>query len=200
MYFRQVARRLRDRQLPPRAAPGRARDAAGGRRQLRLHRRRTSPAPRAEAGRLLPALRDVELARAFNGLMSFTPDGFPLLGESAAARGLWLAQAIWVTHSGRLRARAGRAHDPRRRAARPARVRPAALRRARARAAATCALRGAQGYREVYDVLHPRQQNEQARGAAHDAVLRAPGAPRRGLLRERRLGAPAVVRGQRASC
>ena len=25
-------------------------------------------------------------------------------------------------------------------------------------------LRGAQGYREVYDVLHPRQQNEQARG------------------------------------
>ena len=27
-----------------------------------------------------------------------------------------------------------------------------------------CALRGAQGYREVYDVLHPRQQNEQARG------------------------------------
>ena len=25
-------------------------------------------------------------------------------------------------------------------------------------------LRGAQGYREVYDVIHPRQQNEQARG------------------------------------
>ena len=48
---------------------------------------------------MLPALRDVEIARAFNGLMSFTPDGFPLLGESAAARGLWLAQAIWVTHS-----------------------------------------------------------------------------------------------------
>jgi glycine/D-amino acid oxidase-like deaminating enzyme len=36
---------------------------------------------------MLPALRDVEITRAFNGLMSFTPDGFPLLGESAAAAG-----------------------------------------------------------------------------------------------------------------
>ncbi len=54
---------------------------------------------REEAGRLLPELRDVELTRCFNGLMSFTPDGFPLLGHSAVARGLWLAQAIWVTHS-----------------------------------------------------------------------------------------------------
>ena len=64
-----------------------------------VHRRRLRHGARARRAALLPALRDVELARAFNGLMSFTPDGFPLLGESAAARGLWLAQAIWVTHS-----------------------------------------------------------------------------------------------------
>jgi glycine cleavage system T protein len=118
---------------------------------------------RAEAGRLLPALRDIELTRAFNGLMSFTPDGFPLLGESAAARGLWLAQAIWVTHAGG----AGRAlaelmthgdalldlHecDPERFDAHG--TSPAYWR-----------ARGAQGYREVYDVIHPRQQSEQARG------------------------------------
>jgi glycine cleavage system T protein len=118
---------------------------------------------RAEAGRLLPALRDVELTRAFNGLMSFTPDGFPLLGESAAARGLWLAQAIWVTHS----AGCGRAlaelmthgdalldlHecDPERFDA-------------HGTSTSYVRLRGAQGYREVYDVLHPRQQSEQARG------------------------------------
>jgi glycine cleavage system T protein len=118
---------------------------------------------RAEAGRLLPALRDVELRRAFNGLMSFTPDGFPLLGESAAARGLWLAQAIWVTHS----AGCGRAlaelmthgdalldlHecDPERFDA-------------HGTSTTYVRLRGAQGYREVYDVLHPREQNEQARG------------------------------------
>jgi dimethylglycine oxidase len=118
---------------------------------------------RAEAGRLLPALREVELTRAFNGLMSFTPDGFPLLGESAAARNLWLAQAIWVTHS----AGCGRAlaelmthgdalldlHecDPQRFDA-------------HGTSTTYVRLRGAQGYREVYDVLHPRQQNEQARG------------------------------------
>jgi glycine cleavage system T protein len=118
---------------------------------------------REEAGRLLPALRDVEIVRAFNGLMSFTPDGFPLLGESAAARGLWLAQAIWVTHAGG----AGRAlaelmthgdalldlHecDPQRFDAHG--TSPTYWR-----------ARGAQGYREVYDVIHPRQQSEQARG------------------------------------
>jgi dimethylglycine oxidase len=118
---------------------------------------------RREAGRLLPALRDVELTRAFNGLMSFTPDGFPLLGESAAARGLWLAQAIWVTHGGG----AGRAlaelmthgdalldlHE-----CDPQRFDAHGTSRTYWRA------RGAQGYREVYDVIHPRQQSEQARG------------------------------------
>ena len=57
-------------------------------------------AAREEAGRLLPPLRDVPLARAFNGLMSFTPDGMPLIGELSAARGLWLCEAIWVTHGG----------------------------------------------------------------------------------------------------
>ncbi|HEX7297522.1 MAG TPA: FAD-dependent oxidoreductase [Solirubrobacteraceae bacterium] len=118
---------------------------------------------REEAGRLLPALRDIELTRAFNGLMSFTPDGFPLLGESAAARGLWLAQAIWVTHAGG----AGRAlaelmthgdalldlHE-----CDPQRFDAHGTSRTYWRA------RGAQGYREVYDVLHPRQQSEQVRG------------------------------------
>ena len=95
--------------------------------------------------------------------MSFTPDGFPLLGESAAARNLWLAQAIWVTHS----AGCGRAlaelmthgdalldlHecDPQRFDAHG--TSPSYAR-----------VRGAQGYREVYDVIHPRQQHEQARG------------------------------------
>jgi hypothetical protein len=116
-----------------------------------------------EAGRLLPALRGAELVRAFNGLMSFTPDGFPLLGESSAARGLWLAQAIWVTHS----AGCGRAlaelmthgdaqidlHE-----ADAQRYDQHGTSRLYQRA------RGAQGYREVYDVIHPRQQSEQVRG------------------------------------
>jgi len=116
-----------------------------------------------EAGRLLPPLAGVELRRAFNGLMSFTPDGFPLLGESAAARGLWLAQAIWVTHAGgcgRVLAELMTHGDCRvdLHECDPQRFDAHGTSRQYAR------LRGAQGYREVYDVLHPRQQQEQVRG------------------------------------
>ena len=113
-------------------------------------------AAREEAGRLLPALRAAELARAVDGLMSFTPDGMPLLGQSGAVRGLWLAEAIWVTHAGG----AGRAlaelmtvgeagidmHE-----CDPERFDGHGLSRSYARA------RGEQQYREVYDVIHPRQ-------------------------------------------
>jgi len=118
---------------------------------------------RREAGELLPALCDIEYEQSINGLMSFTPDGFPLLGESGTVRGLWLAEAIWVTHAGG----AGRAlaelmthgdslldlHE-----CDPERYDGHGLSRRYSRA------RGAQGYREVYDVIHPRQQSEQARG------------------------------------
>lgn len=117
---------------------------------------------RAEAGRLIPDLRGGALERGFNGLMSFTPDGFPLLGQTAKVRGLWLGVAIWVTHAlgcGRVLADLmveGHSDldlhelDPERfdshGTSRPYRRD-----------------RGAQQYREVYDVIHPRQQNAQAR-------------------------------------
>ncbi|WP_306209906.1 FAD-dependent oxidoreductase [Actinoplanes sp. RD1] len=48
---------------------------------------------------LLPGLRDAAIAHGFNGVFSFTPDGFPLLGESRTLRGFWTAEAVWVTHS-----------------------------------------------------------------------------------------------------
>ncbi|WP_305783188.1 GcvT family protein [Symbioplanes lichenis] len=48
---------------------------------------------------LLPALHDATVAHGFNGVFSFTPDGFPLLGESRTLRGFWTAEAVWVTHS-----------------------------------------------------------------------------------------------------
>jgi dimethylglycine oxidase len=116
-----------------------------------------------ETSSLMPAVGRAALTRTLNGLMSFTPDGFPLLGETAAVRGLWLGEAIWVTHSGG----AGKAlaelmthgessvdsHE-----ADPQRYDNHGLSRPYARA------RGAQGYREVYDIIHPRQQSEQARG------------------------------------
>jgi glycine cleavage system aminomethyltransferase T/glycine/D-amino acid oxidase-like deaminating enzyme len=51
------------------------------------------------ARELIPALRGSTIEDAFNGVFSFTADGFPLLGESATLHGFWTAEAVWVTHS-----------------------------------------------------------------------------------------------------
>ncbi|CAM02427.1 GcvT family protein [Saccharopolyspora erythraea] len=48
---------------------------------------------------LLPALQDTKVEEGFNGIMSFTTDGMPLMGESRELPGFWLAEAVWVTHS-----------------------------------------------------------------------------------------------------
>ncbi len=111
---------------------------------------------------LLPALRRVEIASAINGMFSFTPDGFPLLGESERLQGFWLAEAIWITHAGGA-ARAiaqvltdGRSdHD----------LRECDVNRFDAFAATDAYVRerGAQQYREIYDVIHPLQPLEQPR-------------------------------------
>ncbi|GAA3340860.1 FAD-dependent oxidoreductase [Amorphoplanes nipponensis] len=53
---------------------------------------------RAAAG-LLPGLAGSAVEEGFNGVFSFTADGFPLLGESREVRGFWTAEAVWVTHS-----------------------------------------------------------------------------------------------------
>ena len=49
---------------------------------------------------VLPPLRDIDLTDRINGHFSFTPDGYPMLGESSRVRGLWLAEGIWETHAG----------------------------------------------------------------------------------------------------
>jgi glycine cleavage system aminomethyltransferase T/glycine/D-amino acid oxidase-like deaminating enzyme len=57
-------------------------------------------APSWEQSRLLlPSLRDSKIDTGFNGVFSFTPDGGPLIGESADVAGFWIAEAVWVTHS-----------------------------------------------------------------------------------------------------
>lgn len=48
---------------------------------------------------LLPCLRNAEIENGFNGILSFTPDGGPLLGQSATVENFWVAEAVWVTHS-----------------------------------------------------------------------------------------------------
>jgi dimethylglycine oxidase len=48
---------------------------------------------------LLPCLETAKIDNGFNGVFSFTPDGGPLIGESPDLAGLWIAEAVWVTHS-----------------------------------------------------------------------------------------------------
>jgi glycine cleavage system aminomethyltransferase T len=48
---------------------------------------------------LLPALRAARIDDGFNGIFSFTPDGGPLMGEAPDVEGLFVAEAVWVTHS-----------------------------------------------------------------------------------------------------
>ena len=109
------------------------------------------------AGELLPGLRGVGLTRKFNGVFSFTTDGFPVLGESPQVGGFWSAQAVWITHAGGVGKAVAewivngepttdlRESDIRR-------FHPHALSRPYVRE------RAAQQYREVYDIIHPRQQ------------------------------------------
>ena len=111
----------------------------------------------AAAGELLPSLKDAALTRRLNGIFSFTNDSFPVLGESPQTPGFWSAQAVWITHAGGV----GQAvaewiangdpgvdlHECDIR-----RFHPHALSRPYVRA------RAAQQYREVYDIIHPRQQ------------------------------------------
>lgn len=48
---------------------------------------------------LFPLLSDTPIDRRLNGVFSMTPDGGPLLGELPEHPGLWVAEAVWVTHS-----------------------------------------------------------------------------------------------------
>ncbi len=56
--------------------------------------------PQLEAAlELLPDMLDkdeVEIQYSINGLLSLTPDGEPIIGETVEVKGLWSAAAIWI--------------------------------------------------------------------------------------------------------
>ncbi len=45
---------------------------------------------------LMEMLGDAEIRYAINGLLSLTPDAFPVLGETTEVRNLWSAAAVWI--------------------------------------------------------------------------------------------------------
>ena len=151
-----------------------------------------------DARELLPALRQAGLAERFNGLFSFTPDGFPLLGAvPGGARPVGRRGGVDHPRRGR-RPGPGRVDGRRQPRPGPARVRRRSLPAPRHDPAVRAgprrpAVRG--GLR--------RRPPPAAGGApprsAPQPVLAPAGGAARGVLRERRLGAPAVVRRQRGA-
>ncbi len=115
-----------------------------------------------DAVELLPALAESKVEDAFNGIFSFTPDGFPLIGESHDVKGFWVAEAVWVTHSaGVAKATAEWLVDGRS----PTDLHECDLHRFEDVQLAPdfVAKRGAQNFVEVYDVVHPLQPMEDPR-------------------------------------
>jgi glycine cleavage system aminomethyltransferase T len=114
------------------------------------------------AQELMPALRETALEEGIDGIFSFTPDGFPLLGESRDVAGFWVAEAVWVTHSaGVARAAAEWLVD----GAPSIDVHECDVNRFEAHHLAPAYIhdRGVQNFVEVYDVIHPLQPMEAPR-------------------------------------
>ncbi|MGZ8629342.1 MAG: GcvT family protein [Actinomycetota bacterium] len=121
----------------------------------------------AETARMFPALagrtRPSDPARTLNGMFSFTPDAGSIVGESAAVRGFWICEAVWVTHAGGMARQAVEwmvegepSYDL---------AEADANRFYPFQTTAPYVLeRGKQQYREVYDIIHPLQQPSKPRG------------------------------------
>ncbi|EHR61261.1 GcvT family protein [Saccharomonospora cyanea] len=103
-----------------------------------------------------------EVRHAINGLLSLTPDGAPVLGETPEVRGLWSAAAVWIKEGpgvGRMLAQwmtHGRTEIDLH-GADIARFYPHQRTRAAVRA------RAAEGFNKTYGIVHPREQWESVR-------------------------------------
>ncbi|MEE9247582.1 MAG: FAD-dependent oxidoreductase, partial [Dehalococcoidia bacterium] len=111
---------------------------------------------------LLPPLANASMFEPLNGIFAFTTDGMPILGESPEVRGFWAAQAVWVAHAGGVgqvlaewMIEGSTSID----------VHEADIARLHPHVSSTSYIKArcAQQYREVYDIIHPLQQSEQAR-------------------------------------
>ncbi|WP_225728233.1 MULTISPECIES: FAD-dependent oxidoreductase [unclassified Nocardia] len=116
-----------------------------------------------ESVELLPALGDSKVEEGFNGIFSFTPDGFSIMGEHRELAGFWVAEAVWVTHSaGVARATAQWIVD----GTPGTDVHECDLYRFEdvARSAEFIRETSAQAFVEVYDIIHPHQYRTALRG------------------------------------
>ncbi|HLS15270.1 MAG TPA: FAD-dependent oxidoreductase, partial [Beutenbergiaceae bacterium] len=99
----------------------------------------------------------IETRAAINGLLSLTPDGGPLLGESPEVAGLWSAAAVWIKEApgvGRMLAQwlTHSVTEIDLHAGDIARFYPHARTETHTRA------RAAEGFPKIYGITHPREQ------------------------------------------
>ncbi|AFM17838.1 glycine cleavage system T protein (aminomethyltransferase) [Mycolicibacterium chubuense NBB4] len=116
-----------------------------------------------DAAELVPALQDSKVEEAFNGIFSFTPDGFSIMGEHRDLAGFWVAEAVWVTHSaGVARATAEWIVD----GAPSIDTHECDLYRFEdvARSPKFILQTSSQAFVEVYDIIHPHQYRTALRG------------------------------------
>jgi glycine cleavage system aminomethyltransferase T/glycine/D-amino acid oxidase-like deaminating enzyme len=119
----------------------------------------------AEALELMPELlgdERVGIRYAINGLISMTPDGHPLLGETPEVKGLWSAAASWIKEGpgcGRAVAEwmSGQVTTVDVHEADIARFYPCQ------RTAAHVAARAREGFNKMYGIVHPAEQWESGR-------------------------------------
>ena len=96
---RRPARHRLLRRTGPMPVDVRRRSPRGDAERARLHPRRLRPVLGRRGRAAARPRRGAAVDSGFNGVFSFTPDGFPLLGEHRELRGFWVAEAVWVTHS-----------------------------------------------------------------------------------------------------
>lgn len=113
-----------------------------------------------QARELFPSLLgdpDLPTTSAINGLLSLTPDGGPLLGETPEVAGLWSAAAVWIKEAAGVgRMLAEWITDG------VSEIDPHSLDIARfyphARSSTHVRARCAEGFPKIYGIVHPREQ------------------------------------------
>jgi glycine cleavage system aminomethyltransferase T/glycine/D-amino acid oxidase-like deaminating enzyme len=118
-----------------------------------------------QALELMPEILTVEgagIRHAINGLLSLTPDGMPILGETPEVRGLWSVAAVWIKEgAGIARAVAEVATE----GASEIDIHGADVSRfwPHQRTHRHVAARSSEGYNKTYGIVHPMEQWESNR-------------------------------------
>ena len=119
-----------------------------------------------QALELMPEILTVEgagIRHAINGLLSLTPDGMPILGETPEVKGLWSVAAVWIKEgAGIARAVAEMATE----GASEIDIHGADVARfwPHQRTHRHVAARSSEGYNKTYGIVHPMEQWASNRG------------------------------------